>query len=268
MAWQEILAPARAARLAEGGTGRARRRVARIATTALAMVVVWSVWILGAETAAQQNQQRPNQQGPRAEITVADYAYIRGVELLRGGDVGGALGLLRLAARQRPDQAAYREALGDAYLALGRDQAAVLALAEYEAALEAEPGRRNAQEGLIQAAMVTGRIELALATLEAMLLGDGEPEVRFVPDLTALYLMLDQAARGIALFERIEGAVPEQARSIVRISLASLYRYQGRYDLALGAAAAVSGDPSAPADLRALAQRLAVEWEGEWRSAQ
>ena len=205
---------------------------------------------------------------PEGKPGLADYAFTRAMELVREGETDTAMQLLHLAVSSRPEVALYREALGDLYLARGTEQGAVLAMAEYEAALAAEPGRARAMRGLAQAAMLAGRTGVALDVLEGMLRPEGELRLSLVPDLAALYLMVDRVPRGISVLEGVRAEAPAQARAVVTVYLATLYRYADRRGDALNALLAVTADENAPEDLRAHVRRLAADWRREWERAE
>lgn len=202
---------------------------------------------------------------PSGSIDIAELAFYRAVDLNAAGSPNQAVKLLRLAVETRPDIALYHEALGDTYLALGEADLAVLAMEQYETALGLEPGRTRAREGLIQAATVAGRLDVALDTLEALAFGDGfNPQ--YLTDLVAFYIVADETERGIATLDR--SSPPPEARAIVQLCLAALHRYEGNLERAVALAAQAEADTAAPEDVRGLARELAAAWTDELAAEQ
>ena len=99
---------------------------------------------------------------------MSEAAFSRGIALTEDGSYDEAIKLFRLAVELSPDVALYHEVLGDAHVAIGGVDSYLLAKAEYEIALQLEPGRRRAREGLAQMALTTGRFGEALDVLESL----------------------------------------------------------------------------------------------------
>lgn len=216
-----------------------------------------------AETAATASAEERGLTLPARSMGMAEAAFSRGVELAEAGRFDDAVRLLRLAVELGPDVALYHEALGDAHVAAGGADAFLLAKAEYQTALQLEPERRRAREGLAQLALTLGRLDEALDALESLTFGSDGADPRYLADLVSLYIAADQVDRGIeALAPHV--ASPATPAELV-LQLATLHRCRGRFDEALALAERVRNDPSASDQARAMARELSAQWSEERR---
>lgn len=219
-----------------------------------------SAW---AETAATATAEQRGLTLPARSMGMAEAAFLRGVELAEAGRFDEASQLLRLAVELTPDVALYHEVLGDAYVAAGGAGAYLLAKAEYGAALQLEPDRRRAREGLAQLALTTGRLGEALDALESLTFEPGGPDPRYLADLVSLYIAADQVDRGIeALGPHV--ASPATPAELL-LHLATLQRSRGGFEEALALAERVWNDPGASDEARAMARELRAQWSEERR---
>lgn len=216
------------------------------------------------ETAAASIAEQRGLALPVRSMGMAEAAFSRGVELAEAGRLDDALQLLRLAVELSPGVALYHEVLGDAYVAAGGADACLLAKAEYETALQLEPDRRRAREGVAQLALTTGRLDEALDALESLTFGPDGPDPRYLADLVSLYIAADEVDRGIeALGPQV--ASPAAPAELV-LQLATLHRSRGGFDEALALAERVRNDPGASDEARAMARELSAQWSEEERS--
>jgi tetratricopeptide (TPR) repeat protein len=218
-----------------------------------------SAW---AETSAAAIAEQRGLTLPVRPMGMAEAAFSRGVELAEAGRFDEAARLLRLAVELSPDVALYHEVLGDAYVALGDADAYLLAKAEYRAALQLEPDRRRAREGLAQLALTTGRLGEALDALESLAFEPG-PDLRYLADLVSLYIAADQVDRGIEALGPHTASPTTPAELLLH--LATLHRSRGGFDEALALAERVRNDPGASDEARAMARELRAQWSEERR---
>ncbi len=156
---------------------------------------------------------------------LAGFAFEHGLTLLEEEGAAAALPFLQMAVARDPEQALYLETLADAFLALRSDGALVLAIEAYQAALELEPSRRDALEGLRVAALLDDRPLIALDATEGLLMHGGELDLNYLPAVTALWILVDEPDRGL---ERLAEALPESADpASVRLAMAALHQYRG-----------------------------------------
>lgn len=158
---------------------------------------------------------------PAGNATLADLAYGRGLVMLKQGNVAAAVQNLRMAVDGRPDNAAYRLALANAYMATGAEDAVHLAVDEYERAVGLDPGLDPAREGLARSAWMVGLPTTTLTQMERLFSGGGAVRMQYAAELATFYMLSHELNRGIATFTRALPSVADPHP--LRLLLAALY---------------------------------------------
>jgi Tfp pilus assembly protein PilF len=189
----------------------------------LTLCVLLFALALPVTTAAQPGPSVSRSTGrlPTGGATLADLAYGRGVAMLAQGDATAAVRNLRMAVAGRPDSAAYRLALANAYMATGAEDAVHLAVDEYERAIVLEPGLDRAREGLARSAWMVGLSSTALTHMERLFSGSGTVRMQYAAELATFYMLAHDVDRGIATFTRALPAVSDPQP--LRLLLAALH---------------------------------------------
>ena len=163
---------------------------------------------------------------PHADLRrLAGFAFEHGLTLLEEEGAAAALPFLQMAVARDPEQALYLETLAGAFLELRSDGALALAIEAYLTALELEPGRRDALEGLRVAALLDDRPLIALDATEKLFRHGDRVYLEYLPAVTALWILVDEPDRGL---ESLAEALPQSADpASVRLAMAALHQYRG-----------------------------------------